>query len=117
MPRPSHHSSFLVPRIFAKMHNLRNLQFTRPFRLPRGVKWVLALLGCYAFQKVSYRHFGTTYQLYPQKSSSPKYKKLPIVLLRSPTKVEIFPGPYFRISTISVLPEGQWFFPWGPLTP
>jgi hypothetical protein len=46
-----------------------------------------------------------------------KDKIPPIVLLHSPSKVELFPVPYLRISTISALPEGQRFFALGPLTP
>jgi len=101
------------------MYSLRNLLRTRPFRLPRGRKKDFNSSGMLRsserlkFTDISAQPIGSIL-----KGQAVRKDEIPpIVLLRSPSKVEIFPAPYFRISTISVLPEGQQFFPWGPLTP
>jgi hypothetical protein len=119
MPRTSHHSSFLLPRISTKMYNLRNLLCSRPFRFLWRRKqyfsssWMLRSSEQLIFTDISAQPISSILK----SQGVQKNVNLPIVLLRSPSKVKIFPAPVLRISTISVLPEGLWFFPWGRLTP
>jgi len=107
MTRPSHHSSFLLPRISTKMYNLRNLLCSRPFRLLRRGKQDFSSSGMLRsseqliFTDNSAQPFGSILK----SQGFQKNENLPIVLLRSPSKVKIFPAPVLRISTISVLPE------------